>query len=169
MLGTVINGVLLRAALTAAGIEARLMSAVPIPSFSEPYIRLRAVRHLEKGRVIILAGGIGQPYVTTDYPASQRAIETRCQAVLAAKNGIDGVYDSDPRKNGAARRYVTLSSDDAIQQDLKAMDQSALLLARDHGIPVHIFNFDLKGAALRICNGEDLGTLVGRNVASVLA
>jgi uridylate kinase len=169
MLGTVINGVLLRAALTAAGLPVRLMSAVPIPSFSEPYIRLRAVRHLEKGRVIILAGGIGQPYVTTDYPASQRAIETRCEAVLAAKNGIDGVYDSDPRKNPGARRYRTLSSDDAIQQDLRAMDQSALLLARDHGVPVHIFNFDTKGGALRICNGEDLGTLVERGAESRLA
>ena len=169
MLGTVINGVLLRAALTAAGIEARLMSAVPIPSFSEPYIRLRAVRHLEKKRVIILAGGIGQPYVTTDYPAAQRAIETRCDAVLAAKNGIDGVCDSDPKKNVNARRYLTLSSDDAIHQDLKAMDQSALLLARDHGVPVHIFNFDSKGAAVRICNGEDVGTLVARNVETVLA
>jgi uridylate kinase len=168
MLGTVINGVLLRAALTAVSLEARLMSAVPIPSFAEPYIRLRAVRHLEKGRVIILAGGIGQPYVTTDYPASQRAIETRCEAVLAAKHGVDGVYDSDPKKNPGARRYLTLSSDDAIRQDLKAMDQSALLLARDHKIPVHIFNFDAKGAALRICQGEDVGTHVARNAETRL-
>lgn len=169
MLGTVINGVLLRAALSAASLQVRLMSAVPIPSFSEPYIRLRAVRHLEKGRVIILAGGIGQPYVTTDYPASQRAIETRCDAVLAAKHGIDGVYDSDPNQHRGARRYVSVSSDDAIHQDLRAMDQSALLLARDHDMPVHIFNFDDNGAALRICHGENVGTLVARDAETRLA
>jgi uridylate kinase len=166
MLGTVINGVLLRAAFGAEDIEVRLMTAVPIPSVAEPYIRLRAVRHLEKGRVVILAGGIGQPYVTTDYPASQRALETRCQAVLAAKSGIDGVYDADPNKTPGARRYVTLSSDDAIRQDLRAMDQSALILARDHGLPVHLFNFDLAGAALRLCRGEDVGTLIARDVAT---
>ncbi|MEQ1503654.1 MAG: UMP kinase [Myxococcota bacterium] len=168
MLGTVINGVLLRAALGAAGLEVRLMTAMPIPSIAEPYIRLRAVRHLEKGRVVILAGGIGQPYVTTDYPASQRAIETRCQAVLAAKHGVDGVYDSDPRKNPNARRYVTLSSDDAIRQDLRAMDQSALILARDHHLPVHLFNFDQEGGAARVCTGEDVGTLVARDAISRL-
>lgn len=169
MLGTVINGVLLRAALQAAGLEVRLMTAMPIPSVAEPYIRLRAVRHLEKGRVVILSGGIGQPYVTTDYPASQRALETRCEAVLAAKHDVDGVYDSDPRTNPKAKRYVTLSSDDAIRQDLRAMDQSALLLARDHELPVHLFNFDQKGAALKLCLGEDVGTLVAKRVATRLA
>ncbi|MEZ4235581.1 MAG: UMP kinase [Myxococcota bacterium] len=169
MLGTVINGVLLRAALAAADLEVRLMTAMPIPSVAEPYIRLRAVRHLEKGRVVILSGGIGQPYVTTDYPAAQRALETRCDAVLAAKHGVDGVYDSDPRKNPAARRYATLSSDDAIRRDLRAMDQSALILARDHRLPVHLFNFDQDGAAARICTGEDVGTLVGFDTPTELA
>lgn len=168
MLGTVINGVLLRAALAAAGLEVRLMTAMPIPSVAEPYIRLRAIRHLEKGRVVIMAGGIGQPYVTTDYPAVQRAIETRGQAVLAAKDGIDGVYDSDPRENPAARRYASLSSDEAIHRNLKAMDQSALLLARDHKLPVHVFNFDQVGAAARICQGEDVGTLVEPKVETQL-
>lgn len=169
MLGTVINGVLLRAALVAAGVDVRLMSAVPIPSVCEPYIRLRAVRHLEKGRVVILAGGIGQPYVTTDYPASQRALETRCQAVLAAKNGVDGVYDGDPRKHPTARRYRTIRSDEAIKQDLKVMDQSALILARDHHLPVHLFNFDTVGGARRIVMGEDVGTRVAFDAETVLA
>lgn len=169
MLGTVINGVLLRAALGSAGLEVRLMTAMSMPSVAEPYIRLRAVRHLEKGRVVILSGGIGQPYVTTDYPASQRALETRCDAVLAAKHGVDGVYDSDPRKNPAARRYQTLSSDDAIRQDLRAMDQSALILARDHGLPVHLFNFDQQGGAAGICQGVDIGTLVARAETTRLA
>ena len=169
MLGTVINGVLLRAALGAADLEVRLQTAMPIPSVAEPYIRLRAVRHLEKGRVVILSGGIGQPYVTTDYPAAQRAIETRCDAVLAAKHGVDGVYDSDPRKNPDAKRFATLSSDDAIRQDLRAMDQSALLLARDHRLPVHLFNFDLDGAAAQICLGEDVGTRVGFDMVTTVA
>lgn len=166
MLGTVINGVLLRAALDATELEVRLMTAMAIPSVAEPYIRLRAIRHLEKGRVVILSGGIGQPYVTTDYPAAQRAIETRCEAVLAAKHGVDGVYTADPNQDPTARRYVSLASDEAIRNNLRAMDQSALLLARDHGIPVHVFNFDLKDAARRICLGEDVGTLVSRDVAN---
>ena len=166
MLGTVINGVLLRAALDATSMEVRLMTAMPIPSMAEPYIRLRAIRHLEKGRVVILAGGIGQPYVTTDYPAVQRAIETRCDAVLTAKHGIDGVYDADPKVQPEARRYLTLSSDEAIRRNLRAMDQSALLLARDHGLPVHVFNFDLVGAARSISMGENVGTLVGRECES---
>lgn len=169
MLGTVINGVLLRAALQTAKLEVRLMTAMPIPSVAEPYIRLRAVRHLEKGRVVILSGGIGQPYVTTDYPAAQRALETECQAVLAAKHGTDGVYDSDPRKNPDARRYVSLSSADAIRLDLKAMDQSSLLLARDHKLPVHVFNFDQERAAVRVCCSEDVGTLVAHDAETRLA
>ncbi|MBX2801835.1 MAG: UMP kinase [Myxococcales bacterium] len=167
MLGTVINGVLLRAALDATDLEVRLMTAMPIPSMAEPYIRLRAIRHLEKGRVVILSGGIGQPYVTTDYPATQRAIETRCDAVLTAKHGIDAIYDADPKVHPGAKRFKTLSSDDAIRQNLRAMDQSALLLARDHGMPVHVFDFDLEGAAVRLCQGEDVGTLVGRDIPTV--
>ncbi len=166
MLGTVINGVLLRAALAATDREVRLMTAMAIPSVAEPYIRLRAIRHLEHGSVVILAGGIGQPYVTTDYPAAQRAIETRCDAVLTAKHGIDGIYDSDPNKNPDAKRYITLSSDEAIRKNLRAMDQSALLLARDHDLPVHVFNFDHKGAARKLCLGEDVGTLVTRSAES---
>lgn len=160
MLGTIINGVLLRATLLRAGAKVRLMTAVPMPSVAEPYIRLRAVRHLEKGRMIILVGGIGQPFVTTDYPASQRAIETGCQALLAAKNGVDGIYEADPRKNPTARRFRSLGSDVAIRKDIKVMDQSALILARDHNLPVHVFDFDTVGAALRICRGEQVGTFV---------
>lgn len=168
MLGTIINGVLLRATMLRAGGKVRLMTAVPMPSVAEPYIRLRAVRHLEKGRMIILVGGIGQPFVTTDYPSSQRAIETGCQALLAAKNGVDGIYERDPRKDPSARRYRTLASDVALRQDLKVMDQSALILARDHGLPVHVFDFDQIGAALRICQGEAVGTYVARDAETTL-
>jgi uridylate kinase len=163
MLGTIINGVLLRATLLGAGAKVRLMTAVPMPSVAEPYIRLRAVRHLEKGRMIILVGGIGQPFVTTDYPAAQRAVETGCEAVLAAKNGVDGIYEADPRKHPDARRFRTLASDLAIRENLKVMDQSALILARDHKLPVHVFDFDQVGAAMRICAGEQVGTYVAHD------
>jgi uridylate kinase len=169
MLGTVINGVLLRAAMSAEDLPVRLMTAVPIPAVAEPYIRLRAIRHLEKGRVIILAGGIGQPFVTTDYPAAQRAIENRCDALLVAKHGIDGIYNADPNVDTNARRYRTLASDEAVVKNLRAMDQSALILARDHELPVHVFNFDQAGIPLRLCRGEDLGTLVSPSVVSQLA
>jgi uridylate kinase len=118
--------------------------------------------------MIILVGGIGQPFVTTDYPSSQRAIETGCQALLAAKNGVDGIYERDPRKDPSARRYRTLASDVALRQDLKVMDQSALILARDHGLPVHVFDFDQIGAALRICQGEAVGTFVARDAETTL-
>ena len=169
MLGTVINAVMLRAALTARSAEVRVMSAVPIPSMAEPYIRLRADRHLAKGAIVVLAGGNGQPYVTTDYPAVQRAIELRCDAVLAAKDGVDGVFTADPRTDPAARKYATLAFADAIAQELKVMDQSAILLARDHGLPLHVFAFDRPGAMQRICRGEAVGTLIAPGVATVLA
>jgi uridylate kinase len=162
MLGTIINGVLFRATLLAAGAKVRLMTAVPIPSVAEPYIRLRAVRHLEKGRMILLVGGIGQPFVTTDYPAAQRSLEIGAEALLAAKHGVAGIYEADPRKHPDARLYRSLSSDVAIQRDLKVMDQSALLLARDHQLPVHVFDFDQEHGALRICKGESIGTYVAR-------
>lgn len=166
MLGTIINGVLLRASLQGAGGKVRLMTALAMPSVAEPYIRLRAIRHLEKKRMIILSGGIGQPFVTTDYPSAQRAIELECCAMLAAKNGVDGIYDSDPRTNPDAKRYRTLASDVALNRNLKVMDQSALILARDHKLPVHVFDFDSVGAALRICQGEEVGTYVARDTAT---
>jgi uridylate kinase len=170
MPGTVINAVMLRAALTArSGPEVRVMSAVPIPSMAEPYIRLRADRHLRKGAIVILAGGNGQPYVTTDYPAVQRAIELRCDAVLAAKDGVDGVFTADPRLDPAARQYATLAFADVVKQELQVMDQSAMLLARDHGLPLHVFNFALAGAMRRICEGEAVGTLVAPGAPTVLA
>ncbi len=169
MLGTIINGVMMRAVLEAKGIKVRLTTALPMPSVAEPYIRLRANRHLEKKRVVIFSGGMGVPFVTTDYPAVQRAIETRCEAVLVAKHGIDGIYNADPKVDLSARRYKTLSAARMLREDLRAMDQQALILARDHGLPVHVFNFDDSGIALRLCRGEDIGTLVSTGVSSKLA
>ncbi len=160
-LSTVVNSLMLRGVLTAkTDREVRVMTSIPINAVAEPYIRLRAVHHLEKGYIVIFAGGNGQPYVTTDYPSVQRAIETRCDAILVAKHGIDGVYEADPKKDPNARQYATLSYKDVIAQDINVMDQSAILLARDHDLPMHIFNFESSGSMERICSGEDLGTLI---------
>lgn len=162
MLGTVINGVMLRAAINGrSDADVRVMSAIAINQIAEPYIRLRAARHLEKGSIVILVGGIGQPYVTTDYPSVQRAIEMRCEAILAAKHGVDGVYTADPKKDPNARRYQSLGFDEIMTQDIRVMDQSAMLLARDHKLPVHVFDFDSADSIRRICLGEDVGTYVG--------
>ena len=170
MLATVINSVLLRAALKAkSDYEVRVMSSMPMDAVAEPFIHLRAIRHLDRGFIVIFAGGIGQPYVTTDYPAVQRALQTDCEAILVAKHNVDGVYNCDPRKHADARRFRTLTYDEFVQRDLRIMDQSALLLARDHSLPVHIFNFEQVGCFRRICLGEDVGTAMTPMATTVLA
>ncbi len=161
MLGTVINGLMLRGALQSRSSRTvRVMTAVPIPSVAEPYIRLKAVEHLKKGHLVIFAGGNGQPFVTTDYPSVQRALELGCEALLVAKNGTDGVFDKDPNRFPDARLFTELSFDEAISRDLRVMDPAAFILARDHKLPLHIFNIDRAGAAANICRGRDEGTLV---------
>lgn len=170
MLGTLINAVMLRAALKArSDHDVRVMSAFPIPSMAEPYVRLRADRHLKKGSIVILGGGNGQPFVTTDYPSAQRAVELGCDAVLAAKEGIDGVFTADPKLDPTARKYKTLSYDDVLRQDIRVMDQSAMLLTRDHSIPVHVFGFDQHGSVSRICQGEQVGTLIASDIETTFA
>jgi uridylate kinase len=162
MLATVINGLMLRGALNAhGGPDVRVMTAIPINAVAEPYIRLRAISHLENSRIVVLVAGTGNPYVTTDYPAVQRGLELRAEALLAAKNGVDGIYTADPRRDPQARRYRTLNYDTVLRENLRALDQSAVLLARDHRLPVHVFDFDRKGAMARICHGEDVGTVIG--------
>ncbi|MEZ4659926.1 MAG: UMP kinase [Caldilineaceae bacterium] len=161
MIATVANSLMLRGVLTAkSNVDVRAMTAIPIQTVAEPFIRLRAVRHLELGRMIILAAGTGNPYVTTDYPAVQRALELRADAILAAKNGVDGIYTGDPRRNPDARRYRNVEYNSVIRRNLRALDQSAVLLARDHELPIHVFNFDEPGLMYRICDGEDVGTLI---------
>ena len=161
MLGTVINGLMLRGALQSRSSRTvRVMTAVPIPSVAEPYIRLKAVEHLKKGYLVILAGGNGQPFVTTDYPSVQRALELGCDALLVAKNGTDGVFDRDPNRFPDAQMFSALSFDEAISRDLRVMDPAAFTLARDHRLPLHVFNIDKAGAAANICRGQDEGTLV---------
>ncbi|MFC9688615.1 UMP kinase [Kribbella sp. NPDC056951] len=161
MLGTVINAVLLRGRLSALGTHGvRLMTAVPINNIAEPYIRMRALRHLEKGSIVVLAGGNGQPFTTTDYPAVQRAVELEADALLVAKNGADGVYDADPNTNADATRFDHLSYEEVIERGLGVMDQSAFILARDHRLPLHVFDIDRPAAAASISNGKHIGTLI---------
>lgn len=160
-LGTVINSLMLRGVLKSKSTkQIRVMTSIPITTVAEPYIRLKAINHLDKGYIVIFAGGNGQPFVTTDYPAVQRALETNCDAILVAKQGISGVFDTDPNKNKAAKKYKTLQYNDVLKNNLKVMDQSAFLLARDHNIPLHIFDFNQKGYIKAICEGKDYGTLV---------
>jgi uridylate kinase len=137
-----------------------VLTALPIPAVAEPFIRLRAITHLEKGYVVVLAGGIGQPYVTTDYPAVQRALELEADALLVAKHGVDGVYEADPRLDATAARFDTLSYADAIARDLRVMDPSAFILARDHDLPLHVFDIAHPGAMPAIVRGERVGTLI---------
>lgn len=161
MLGTVINAVLLRGRLAALGAQGvRLMTAIPINNLAEPYIRLRALRHLEKGSIVVLACGNGQPFTTTDYPAVQRAIELGADALLVAKNGTDGVYDADPNKSPTARRFDHLTYQEVIDRGLGVMDQSAFILARDHQLPLHVFDIDRPSAATSIIAGTPVGTLI---------
>jgi uridylate kinase len=161
MLGTVMNALMIRGVLTArTDLDIRVMTAIPMQSVAEPFIRLRAVRHLEHGSIVLLAGGIGQPYVTTDYPAVQRALELDADVLLVAKRGVDGVYDSDPRTNPGAVRYKDLSYAQALAAGVRVMDTSALVLANEHSLTMHVFDVAAVGAMRRICEGEDLGTRI---------
>lgn len=162
MMATVVNSLILRSALAShSSREVRVMTAIPIAAVAEPYIRLRAIKHLEKGYVVVFAAGIGQPFVTTDYPAVQRAIEVRADAILAAKQGVGGVYEDDPKRNPTARLYAEATYDDVVANDLNVMDQSAFILARDHQIPIHVFDASEEGAMLKVVAGETVGTFVG--------
>jgi uridylate kinase len=161
MLGTVMNALMLRGALTArTEADVRVMTAVPIHSVAEPFIRLRAVHHLERGMIVVLAGGIGQPYVTTDYPAVQRALELDADALLVAKHGVDGVYESDPKVNPDATRYTTLTYDEAIATGVRIMDTSAFVLANEQALTMHVFDVGAVGVMRGICQGLELGTRI---------
>lgn len=166
MLGTVINSLLLRGKLSAGGEEnVRVMTAIPINAVAEPFLRLRAKRHLEKDAILIFSGGNGQPFITTDYPSVQRALEIGADALLVAKHGVDGVYDTDPRQNAEARRYERLPYDEVLSRRLAVMDQTAFILARDHGLPLHVFDIEKDGLMAAICRGEHHGTEINSDIA----
>jgi uridylate kinase len=161
MLGTVMNALMLRGALTArTDADIRVMTAVPIHSVAEPFIRLKAVHHLERGFIVVLAGGIGQPYVTTDYPAVQRALELEADALLVAKHGVDGVYDSDPKHNPNAKRFATLTYEEALAADIRIMDTSAFVLANEQSLTMHVFDVAAVGVMKSICEGGEDGTRI---------
>jgi uridylate kinase len=160
-LGTIINSLMLRGVLKSKTTrEVRVMTSIPVSAVAEPYIRLRAVHHLDKGYIVIFGGGNGQPFVTTDYPSVQRAIEMNSDAIFVAKQGVGGVFTSDPNVDREAKLYLNLNYNDVVKKNIKVMDQSALLLARDYNLPVHIFNFEEVGMMKNIINGEPAGTLI---------
>jgi uridylate kinase len=161
MLGTVMNALMLRGALTArTDADIRVMTAMPIHSVAEPFIRLKAMHHLDRGFVVVLAGGIGQPYVTTDYPAVQRALELEADALLVAKHGVDGVYDSDPKHNPDAVRFTNLTYEEALAADIRIMDTSAFVLANEQSLTMHVFDVAAVGVMKSICEGAELGTRI---------
>ena len=160
MLGTVMNCLALQDLLEQAGVSTRVQTAIAMGQVAEPYIPLRAIRHLEKGRVVIFGAGAGMPYFSTDTVCVQRALETHCQEVLMGKNGVDAVYSADPRKDPDARRLEHLSYTDAIVGDLGVMDQTALSMARDNDVRMQVFGLEGAGNVTRVLRGEKIGTIV---------
>ncbi|MFN8576666.1 MAG: UMP kinase [Candidatus Sericytochromatia bacterium] len=161
MLATVMNSLALQDSLEKKKIATRVQSAIAIHEVAEPFIRRKAIRHLEKGRVVIFAAGTGNPYFTTDTAASLRAAEMGADVLLMAKNKVDGVYDSDPKTNPNAVRFDSITFKDAISKDLKVMDTSALSLCRDNNIPIVVFDFTKPACMQKIIMGENIGTIVG--------
>jgi uridylate kinase len=159
MLGTVINALALREALTEIGIESRVMSAIEIRAVAEPFIRQRAIRHLEKGRVVILAAGTGNPFFSTDTCAALRAAELECGVLLKATK-VDGVYTADPAKDPSATKIDRITAGEAVARNLRVMDMTALTMCRENGIPVVVFDFAKPGAIARAAAGEAIGTRV---------
>lgn len=159
MLATCINSMALQDSLESMGVLTRVQSAIEMREIAEPYIRRRAMRHLEKGRVVIFAAGTGNPYFSTDTAASLRGIEIEAEVILLAKN-IDGVYDSDPRKNKNAIKYDRLTFSEVLAKDLKVMDSTATSLCKDNSIPIIVFALNTPGNIKRVVCGESIGTLV---------
>ncbi|MGA7398033.1 MAG: UMP kinase [Solirubrobacterales bacterium] len=160
MMATVLNALTLQDALEKHGQYTRVLSAIDVREVAEPYIRRRAMRHLEKGRIVIFAAGTGNPFFTTDTAAALRALEIHAEAILMAKNGVEGVYDSDPATNPDAEFIAQLTHREAIERGLKVMDSTALSLCMDNNLPIHVFNMADERNIDRIVSGEKVGTLV---------
>lgn len=159
MLATVINGLALQSALEAAGMETRLQSAIEINEVAEPFIRRRAIRHLEKGRVVIFGGGTGNPYFTTDSAAVLRAIEVKADVILKGTR-VDGVYTADPEKDATATKFDRISFEEVLQRGLKVMDTTAFTLSQENNLPIVVFDMNTRGNLNRITSGENIGTVV---------
>lgn len=160
MLATVINSLALQDAMEKIGLDTRVQTAIEMRAVAEPYIRRRAIRHLEKGRVVIFAAGTGNPYFSTDTTAALRAAEIEADVILMAKRGTDGVYDSDPNKNPAARKFDTLDYLQLLQTGLGVMDATAASLCMDNRIPIIVFDFETPDNIKRACMGEKIGTII---------
>lgn len=159
MLATVINGMALQGALEDAGVKTRLQSAIEMDKVAEPFIKRRAVRHLEKGRVVIFGAGTGNPYFTTDTAATLRAIEIGADVILKGTR-VDGIYDCDPEKNADAKKFNSLTFDEVFDKNLKVMDMTAFTLSRENKLPIIVFDMNRAGNLLKIVEGERVGTLV---------
>lgn len=164
MLATIINALAMQDALERRGIYTRAMTAIKMDEVAEPYIRRRATRHLEKGRVVILAAGTGNPYFTTDSAAALRAAETHAEVILMAKNGVDGVYSADPKRYPDATRFDHLTYMEALSRGLTVMDSTALTFCMDNNLPIIVFNAQVAGTIERIVMGDQVGTLVSNAV-----
>jgi uridylate kinase len=159
MLATVLNGLALQDALEKQGIPTRLMTAIEMHEVAEPYIRRRAIRHLEKGRIVIFAAGTSNPYFSTDTAATLRGLEIRAEVVAKATR-VDGVYDKDPLQHPDAVRYTEISYSDVLSKNLKVMDASAVAMCRDNRLPIVVFNLNVRGNIMRMATGEPIGTLI---------
>lgn len=160
MLATVMNAIALQSALTQIGVQCRVQSAIAMNQIAEPYIRHRAIRHLEKGRVVIFAAGTGNPFFTTDTASALRASEINAEAMLMAKNGVDGVYTDDPNTNPEAKKLDKITYDDIIKNGLKVMDTAACALCKQNKIPIVVFDFKKENAIKNILDGQDIGTYI---------
>ena len=169
MLATLLNALTISDALEQLGVHTRVQSAINVSQVAEPYIRRRAIRHLEKNRVVIFAAGTGNPFFTTDTAAALRALEIGAQAILMGKNGVDGVLDSDPRENPDARLIPELTHLEAIERGLKVMDTTALSLCMDNRVPLYVFNLDDESNIERVVRGERIGTIIAARIPAEVA
>ena len=163
MLGTVMNCLALQDFMEKEGVETRVQTAITMGQVAEPYIPRRAIRHLEKGRVVIFGAGAGMPFFTTDTVAAQRALETKCQVVLMAKQGVDGLYSADPKKDPTATKFETIAYRDVLLKGLKVADATAFALCMENNLPIVVFGAEQEGAVARIVAGEKIGTLVSKD------
>ena len=159
MLATIINGMALQSALESINIETRLLTAIRMEQVAEPYIRRKAMRHLQKGRVVIFGGGTGNPYFTTDTAATLRAIEIEADIILKGTR-VDGIYTEDPEKVSSAKKFNTITFTEVLEKKLNIMDLTAFTLCQENNLPIKVFNMNVEGSLTRICEGEDVGTLV---------
>ena len=159
MLATIINGMALQSALEKINVDTRLLTAIRMEQVAEPYIRRKATRHLNKGRVVIFGGGTGNPYFTTDTAATLRAIEIEADVILKGTR-VDGIFTADPEKDKSATMYDTISFDEVFQKELNVMDLTAFTLCKENKLPIKVFNMNTSGNLMKICDGENIGTLV---------